>query len=196
MRKRNIKRNKLLLKILITSSIFILLGIFYIAVLSKSNKLMIKENLEGFFSSLNKLNYKKALFSCLSSNLIFITAIWIFGISIIGIPLIILFLVGKSFVLGFSISSLIYFYKWKGVLAAFFYSIPLVLNLLIIMILSYYGILFSKNLNCLLFLKKEIRFKKIMRRYLKILIFSVVAVSLSSLMEIYIVPNLLKLLQI
>lgn len=196
MRKRNIKRNKLLIKLFITTFIFILLGIFYIAILKKSNKLLVKENLDLFFSSLKKLNYTKAFISCFSSNLIFTTLIWIFGISIIGIPIILLFLIIKSFILGFNISSLIYFYKWKGILAALIYSIPLVINILVIIVLSYYGITFSKNLNKLLFFKKEIRFKNIMRKYLKILLFSLVIITISSLIEVYIVPIFLKLLQI
>ncbi len=196
MKKRNIKRNKLLLKLLITTSIFILLGIFYIAILSKSNQLMIKENLEIFFSSLKKLNYTKAFINCLSSNITFTIFIWIFGISIIGIPIILLFLIIKSFILGFSISSFIYFYHWKGIIAALIYMIPLVINLFTIMTLSYYGILFSKNLNRLLFLKKEIRFKNIMKKYIKILLFSLILIIISSVIEIYIVPNILKLLRI
>lgn len=193
MRKRNIKKNKLLIKLLITTSIFILLGIFYIAILGKSNKLLVKENLDLFFSSLKKLNYTKAFISCLSSNLVFTTLIWIFGISIIGIPIILLFLIIKSFILGFNMSSLIYFYKWKGIIAALIYSIPLIINILVMILLSYYGIIFSKNLNKLLFLKKEIRFKNIMRKYLKILLFSLVMITISSLIEIYVVPNILKL---
>ncbi|MCI8347346.1 MAG: hypothetical protein HFJ12_05335 [Bacilli bacterium] len=196
MRKRNIKRNKLLLKLLIMTSVFILLGIFYIAILSKSNKHMIKENLELFFSSLKKLNYTKAFINCFSSNMIFTIFIWIFGISIVGIPIILIFLIIKSFILGFSISSFIYFYHWKGVIASLIYIIPLIINLFTIVILSYYGILFSKNLNKLLFFKKEIRFKNIMRKYLKILLFSLLIITLSSIIEIYVVPNILKLLGI
>ncbi len=196
MRKRNIKKNKLLLKLLIITFISVLLGIFCIAVLSKSNKIMIKENLQVFFTSLKKLNYTKAFIHCLSSNIIFTTFIWIFGISIIGIPIILLFLIIKSFILGFSISSFIYFYHWKGIIAALIYMIPLVINLFTIMTLSYYGILFSKNLNRLLFLKKEIRFKNIMKKYIKILLFSLILIIISSVIEIYIVPNILKLLRI
>lgn len=178
------------------TSVFILLGIFYIAILSKSNKHMIKENLELFFSSLKKLNYTKAFINCFSSNMIFTIFIWIFGISIVGIPIILIFLIIKSFILGFSISSFIYFYHWKGVIASLIYIIPLIINLFTIVILSYYGILFSKNLNKLLFFKKEIRFKNIMRKYLKILLFSLLIITLSSIIEIYVVPNILKLLGI
>ena len=196
MKTRKIKSNKLIIKLQIISIICILLGILYIAILSKSNKLLIKENLKNYFENLNKLNYIKAIVKCLSSNIITISSIWILGISIIGIPLIIVILIVKSFAIGFTISSLIYFYKLKGIIISIIYVIPLIINLFIIIILSYYGIIFSKNLNSLLFLKKEVNFKNIMRKYVKIFLFSIICIVVSSLIEIYIIPNILKLLQI
>lgn len=190
------KSNKLILKLMIISIISVLIGIFYIAILSNSNKVLIKENLETYFESLNKLNYIKALIKCLTSNMITISSIWLLGISIIGVFLIIIILIIKSFALGFTISSLIYFYKLKGIIISIIYIIPLIINLFVIIILSYYGIVFSKNLNRLLFLKKDVNFKNIMRKYIKILLFSTICIVISSLIEIYIVPNILKLLQI
>ena len=157
------KSNKLILKLMIISIISVLIGIFYIAILSNSNKVLIKENLETYFESLNKLNYIKALIKCLTSNMITISSIWLLGISIIGVFLIIIILIIKSFALGFTISSLIYFYKLKGIIISIIYIIPLIINLFVIIILSYYGIIFSKNLNRLLFLKKDVNFKNIMR---------------------------------
>lgn len=190
------KSNKLILKLMIISIISVLIGIFYIAILSNSNKVLIKENLETYFESLNKLNYIKALIKCLTSNMITISSIWLLGISIIGVFLIIIILIIKSLALGFTISSLIYFYKLKGIIISIIYIIPLIINLFVIIILSYYGIVFSKNLNRLLFLKKDVNFKNIMRKYIKILLFSTICIVISSLIEIYIVPNILKLLQI
>lgn len=190
------KSNKLILKLMIISIISVLIGIFYIAILSNSNKVLIKENLETYFESLNKLNYIKALIKCLTSNMITVSSIWLLGISIIGVFLIIIILIIKSFALGFTISSLIYFYKLKGIIISIIYIIPLIINLFVIIILSYYGIMFSKNLNRLLFLKKDVNFKNIMRKYIKILLFSTICIVISSLIEIYIVPNILKLLQI
>ncbi len=191
-KKRTVIKNKLLLKLLIISIIFILLGIFYIAILSKSNRQLIQENLNTYLTTLNKLDYFNAWIRCLSSNLIFIILIWSFGISIIGIPIIILFLIYRSFILGFTISSIIFFYKAKGIIIALIYIIPLLINLWVIIISSYFGIQFSKNLNKLLFLKKEVNFKHVMSRYFKILIFTIICILISSLIEIYLVPNLLQ----
>lgn len=189
-------KNKLLVKLLFISVISILLGIFYMAIISKQNKESVEESLKLFFQSINKLNYQKAIVNCFSSNIFYLLAIWLLGISIIGIPFILLILILKSFILGFSISSILYFYKLKGILIALIYIIPLILNLLTILFLGYYAIIFSKNLIRLLFLKKEIRFKNIMRRYSKIFLFCLGMIIISSILEIYVVPSFLKLLQI
>lgn len=193
---KNRLRNRLLVKLLFISIISILAGIFYMAIISKQNRESVEESLKLFFQSINKLNYQKAIVNCLCSNIFYLSAIWLLGISIIGIPFIIFILMLKSFILGFSISSILYFYKLKGILIAMIYIIPLVINLFIILFLGYYAIIFSKNLNKLLFLRKEISFKNIMRRYSKIFLFCLGMIALSSIIEIYVVPNLLKLLQI
>lgn len=194
--KKYIIKNKLLLKLIIISLISIILGILYLSIISKSNMNLVKDNLDNFFNNLKKLNYYIGIKNSLSSNLIYVIVIWLFGISIIGIPLIILMIIMKSFILGFTISSIIYFYGLKGIYISFIYIIPLIINLLLLIFLSYYGIIFSKNLIKLLFLKKEINFKNIMKRYIKLLIFSLIITIVSSSIEIYIIPNILKFLQI
>lgn len=194
--KKNIIKNKKLFRLIIVILISIILGILYIAILSKSNKAMIKENLEIYFSSLNKFNYSKAIINILTTNSLYVIGIWLLGISIIGAPLIIVLLLYKSFTLGFTISSIIYFYKIKGIIISLIYMIPLLINLYLVLFLSYYSLTFSNNLNKLLFLKREINFKNIMRRYIKILIFVLIGIVISSLIEVFIVPNILKLLKI
>lgn len=194
--KKNIIKNKKLFRLIIVILISIILGILYIAILSKSNKAMIKENLEIYFSSLNKFNYSKAIINILTTNSLYVIGIWLLGISIIGAPLIIVLLLYKSFTLGFTISSIIYFYKIKGIIISLIYMIPLLINLYLVLFLSYYSLTFSNNLNRLLFLKKELNFRNIMRRYVKILIFVLIGIVISSLIEAFVVPNILKLLKI
>ena len=97
------------------------------------------------FKSLDKLDYKSAFINCLTSNTIYIVLIWLLGISILGIPIIIIILILKSFTIGFTISSILYFYKFKGLIIAIIYIIPLLINLFAIIYLSYYAIMFSKN---------------------------------------------------
>lgn len=194
--KKRIIKNKLLFKLIIITIIAFIIGILFIAILSKSNKEMIKDNLETYFNSIKKLNYTKGIINSITNNYICIITIWILGLSIIGIPIIILILIYKSFILGFSLSSIIYFYNFKGILLALIYIIPLAINLLLIFILCYYAVIVSINLNRLLFLKKHIDYRNIMRKYTKIFIFIITLVTISSFIEIYLIPSVFKLLQI
>lgn len=196
MKKAKISKNKLLIKILLMTLVFIILGILYISILSDGNKVLIEKNLSSFFNSINKLNYNQAFIKCFLSNTFYILSIWLLGISILGIPFILLILILKSFILGFSISSILYFYKFKGIIICIIYIIPLIINLLLMILLSYYSIQFSKNLNKLLFSKKDVNFQNVMKRYIKILLASLLVILASSLIEIYLIPNILKLLQI
>ena len=189
-------KNKLLFRLMVIAILSIIIGILYISILNTSNIEKIKKSLQLFFKGINKLDYTKAIINCITSNLFYLVLVWILGISIIGIPIIILVIILKSFILGFSISSILFFYKWKGILIAVIYCFPLLINLFAFLFLGYYAIIFSKNLNRLLFLKKEISFRNIMRRYIKMLIFSLILILISSLVEIYIVPSLLSLLKI
>lgn len=199
MKKIKIKqtiKNKLLFKLLITTVISVIFGLLYTAILSKTDKEFIKESFTSFFNNLEKLNYLEAFKNCILSNSIYTLIIWLLGISIIGIPIIIIILILKSFMLGFTISSILYFYKFKGILITIFYIIPLVINLFATIYLSYYGISFSKSLIGLLFFKKNINFNNIMKRYCKILLTGIIIVLISSIIEIYLVPSILIFLQI
>lgn len=194
--KRKVKKNKLLFKLLIILLVAFILGILYIAILNKESKNLIQDQLSLFFSSINKLNYQKALINSITNNLFYTISIWILGITIIGIPIIIILLIMKSFILGFTISSIIFFYHFKGVFIALIYIIPQIINLVLLLFISYYAIIFSKNLNRLLFLKKEVNFRNIMRRYIKILVFVLICIILSSVVETYVIPLILRLFNI
>ncbi len=104
----------------------ILAGSLFIVMLNSSDKTMIKDYLEQFTNSVqsHKLNYGQALMSSLGTNLFFVIMIWLLGISVIGLPIMIFFYFSKAFILGFSVSSIIYQYKLKGCLLAFFYVFP------------------------------------------------------------------------
>ena len=193
---RKIKQNKLLFRLLIIVIVFIIIGIFFLAVTSKDNKLLIKDNLNIYFKSLNNLNYFKGFGNSIINNYFYLLIIWILGISIIGIPIAIVMLILKSFILGYTISSIIYFYGLKGVFISIIYIIPLVINLIIIYILCYFAINFSKNLNKMLFLKKNISLRFLIKNYLRVLLYSGILFLISSLIEIFLIPNILRLLQI
>ena len=191
-----LKAQKLLIKISIMAIIGIILGIFYIAVISKSNKELINTTLSNFFNEISKnnINYTSAFINSILSYTLSGLFIWILGISIIGIPIILIFLFFKSFILGFSISSLIYFYKLKGIIAAIIYIIPIILSLLVFIILSFFSIRYSKKLVKVIFYKQDYTFKNLTKKYFKILIISETCLIICSIIETFLIPTLLKLL--
>lgn len=190
---KKVKLRKIPLLILIITTIFLILGILFLAIISKSNKELVTETLNNFFKNISakKINTNIALFNSLSNNMIVNITIWLLGISIIGIPIILLILSTKSFILGFSISSIIYNYGIKGIILTLIYIVPHIMNLFITILLSYYSIHFSIMLFNLLFRKQEYSKKRIVNRYIKILIFSTIAYITSSVIEVYVIPKLL-----
>jgi len=193
---KKLKLRKIDTIILIVTVLSFILGILFLAILSESNKELVATTLNNFFTGIKTkdFNYNQALFNSLSNNITITSIIWLLGISIIGIPIVILILISKSFILGFSISSIIYNYGLKGILIAIIYIIPHVLNLFITIILAYYSMNFSIMLFNLLFRKKEYTKRLIVNRYIKILVVSTIFFIISSILEVFIIPRILVLI--
>lgn len=191
-----IKPKKIFLLLLGVILVFCLLGTLYIALLNQENKNLVTESLKNFFQNIQseKINYQKNFFISTTNNVFITFFIWIIGISIIGIPFIIITLAFKSFIVGFSFSSIIYNYGILGIPKGIIYIIPHIIGLFSTFILSYYAISFSLMLFKLLFRKQDYAKKAIMTRYIKILIFAIIFAIFSSSIETFVVPALLKLL--
>lgn len=191
-----IKNNKLLFALATLTGLSLILGLLFPAILSQENTELIKKSITSFFSAIkaNQLNYPSALISSLSNNLICSLGIWLLGISIIGLPIIIICIIFKGFLVGFSFTSILITYGIKGAIYAILYTLPNILNLLGLFLLSYYAISFSISLFNDLFRKRDMNKKIIIKRYLKIGIYALVYFIISSLLEIYIIPAILKLL--
>lgn len=189
-----IKKRKLLFILFITMVISFVLGALFISVLSDSNQVLVKDSITGYFNGIKigNFTYLKSLYNILSSNLILCLFIWIMGISIIGILFVVLLLIYESFITGFSLVSILYTYGFKGILASFIYMMPEFINLFVIFVLSYYSISFSILLFNYLFRKKDINRKVIVFRYIKFLIVSFGCLIITSLISVFVIPNILK----
>lgn len=192
---KKLKTKKLFILIFIITILCFVAGILLISILSKSNKELIINSLNNFYTSLkeNKISSTNLLYKTMTSNLILNIIIWILGISIIGIPIVISILGFKSLSLGFTISSLIYTYKFNGILKAIIYLIPNIINIFIVFVLVYYSISFSINLFNYLFRKIEFNKKNIVKRYLKLLLVVTLLSILTSVTESFILPKLFNL---
>lgn len=192
---KKISKNKLLLFLIIITIISILLGIFFIAVISNDNQELVKSTINSYFLDINenKIKYFKNLLSIFTSNLFLILFIWIMGISIIGIIISLILLIYKSFLIGFSFTSILYTYGFKGLISGIIYIFPEIINLFIVFVLTYYSISFSILLFNYLFKKKEYN-RIFVRRYLKLLVISSLIIIFSTLISTFVIPNLLRII--
>ena len=196
--------DKLKAKIYFNTNLFVFLlvlvlvgvgaGAILSLILNESDKKLVTEYLNNFMTSVSNGNFQFniSFFNTMIFTLGFALIIWIFGISIVGILLILPFLFIKSFVLGFSIGSILINFKFKGVIVALIYVVPHhVINILIYILVSAYSIMISYRLISSMKCKKTFDFKVFMNRYTFILEFSLLILFATSLYEVFILPRLL-----
>lgn len=193
-----INNKKILLSLGIFFVIAIVMGTLFLTILSKSDQNIVINYMNDYMSNIsnNKIIYSETIRNSLISNLGYVILIWLLGISVIGLPIILFMFFSKIFVLGFSVGSFILTYHWKGLLYSFIYIFPMnIINILIYMLLTLYALKMSNNLVYSVFRKKEINVKKIINRYLLILLISVIAMILYSFYEVFIIPLFLNALK-
>ena len=190
-----IKKKYLFLIIIVI--IGIIVGILFSNILSTEDSKLVTSKITLYFNNLRddvKIDYLKNLVTTLKNNLIYISVIWILGLSVIGLLLNNFILFFKSFILGFSIGSIINIYLYGGLVLSFIYIFPsLILNVIILLIMVYYANDFSLKLFNVLFRKKEFRFSNLIKRYTKILLYLSIVLIISSLIETFIMPFSIKL---
>ena len=192
---KKLKDKKQFIIIFVICTVAFIIGVLLPSILNEENRKIIQTSLNSFFDTIknNQLKTNELLFKTLTSNIIIDLILWLLGISIIGIPIVIILLGYKSLSLGFTISSIISTYKLNGVIKALIYIVPNIINLFIFFVISYYSISFSLMLFNYLFLKKEYNKRIIVNRYLKLLVISIIILIFSSVIETYVVPKLFSL---
>lgn len=191
-----VNQKKRYVLLIVLTIIGIITGIIFTTILSKIDQNLVNNQLTNFFEQMKsgKINYTNGIINSITSNLLYCFGVWLLGISIIGLPVIIFLLFMKGFITGFSIGSIISLYHWKGIVGAITYIFPHhILSLLLSIVLSFYAISFSSKLFSSLFLKKEINFKEVMHRYLKVLLICSIGFLICSIFEIYVSPFLIRL---
>lgn len=196
--KGTIKVNK---KTLLFFTILLIIGIIagsiFMAILSETDKKLVTDYFNNYISNIenNKLNYLESIKNGLFNNLLYIIIIWILGISIIGIPIVTIMFFIKSFTLGFSIASIVFNYKLKGCLLNFINIFPhQMIYFLTYMLITTYSIFFSLKMINSIINKKNMDFKVMMNKYVKILIISVIAITIGIIIETFITPLLIKII--
>ena len=192
---KKLKDKKQFIIIFVICIVAFIIGVLLPSILNEENRKIIQTSLNSFFDTIknNQLKTNELLFKILTSNIIIDLILWLLGISIVGIPIVIILLGYKSLSLGFTISSIISTYKLNGVIKALIYIVPNIINLFIFFVISYYSISFSLMLFNYLFRKKEYNKRIIVNRYLKLLVISIIILIFSSVIETYVVPKLFSL---
>ena len=192
---KKLKDKKQFIIIFVICIVAFIIGVLLPSILNEENRKIIQTSLNSFFDTIknNQLKTNELLFKTLTSNIIIDLILWLLGISIVGIPIVIILLGYKSLSLGFTISSIISTYKLNGVIKALIYIVPNIINLFIFFVISYYSISFSLMLFNYIFRKKEYNKRIIVNRYLKLLVISIIILIFSSVIETYVVPKLFSL---
>lgn len=190
----DLKKDKsIYVSLIIALLISFIFGMFFITILSSTDKVTLKEYITNFFDSIKQGKIISLYKTLINNNLgILITAILAF--SVVLFPLVIVIIFYKGFTLAFTITSLIYTFKIKGIILAIVYVFPsLIFNLVFYFIMCYYSfklslILFNKVIN-----KDTTNINKFLKKYLVIILICIVFVSLFSLYDTYLLPSLIKL---
>ena len=195
MLRNKVKYSKKIMAFLTIIVIFgIISGSFLSVILNSQDKQLVTDNIKNFIESIS-FNNIDILKNTLLVNVLLIVGIWILGISVIGLIIVIVLVFWKSFTLGFTISSFILTYNLKGLLLASIYIFPhLIINLLVIMYLGTYALKFSILIIKCMFSKVNLNLKKLMLSYSKVLLFNLIIITITSLLEAFITPYLLKLI--
>lgn len=176
----------------------IISGSLFLMVLNENDKSEVINEISTFMTNINtnNINNLNSFKNSLIEGMILIILSWILGMSIIGVIFNIFFIYMKSFTIGFSISSFILVYKYKGILSSLVYTIPSqLINILIILILGVYTLLFSKYLFKMIFLKdKTVNLGKFFKKYVLVFGICIILCLVSSLCEAYLLPSLLKVI--
>lgn len=175
----------------------IISGTLFLLALSDTDKELVVNQITTFIKNINdnNINNFTAFKNSIIENLIFISIIWILGMSIIGIIFNIFAIYLKGFTLGFTLASFFHIYKYKGLLAGFIYIFPnSIINIFATIIVGVYSIILTTYLWKVIFIKdRSNNISKFLKKYLIILLISICLIGISSLCESYLVPSLLKL---
>jgi len=190
-----LKKNYLFLFVIII--IGIVAGMLFSNVLSSDDQKLIYSRITSFFLNLKDntpIDYLNNLLELLRNDLLYLTIIIIMSFSVIGIIFnnFILFL--KSFILGFTIGSIINVYFYSGIVLSIFYVFPSkIINLILFGILVYHANNLSLKIFENIFKKKEHRFSLIIKNDLKIVGILTLLFLLNNLFEVFLTPFILKL---
>ncbi len=176
--------------IIVFSIIAIISGSLFYFYIDINDQNVIKTYVENLIIN----NEYNSFLTILGTNYFLILLIWIFGLSVIGILINLFLYFFKVFLISLSLTALINIYGFNGVLLGTVYIFPhQIISLIIYFILVIYSINLSLTIIESIILKRELNFSKIMIKYNKVFLVSIIIISIVVLYETYLLPYILKL---
>lgn len=175
------KKNKLLSILIFITFISFILGILFFFLIDQSYKEIISNNIELLLQ--NKLIDIKPF---VSNKLFSHFFIWIIGISVIGFIIILILYLYKSFLFSFELISLVFNLNRNNIIKIIAYLFPNLLFLSIMFILCYYSARYSILLFSCLFGGKKYNLHLMMKKYVKVFLFTFFGTILCCLLEYFI----------
>lgn len=167
-------------------------------IISVNDKTLVIDKIKLFISNINSdsINGIEVFKNGISVNMLYLGIIWVMGMTFVGVVLNVVILFIKSFILGFSLASFIMVYSYKGLILSLIYLLfGQILNILVIVMATIYGIMFSSKLNLIIFKnKQDNNILKFFRNYVFILIIAIIVSIISSISEAFLLPAIIKII--
>ena len=175
-------------------------GAFTVKSLSDSHKQELISYMKGFFHILSNRSIDEfsVLKQSLANNLQTSAMIWLLGITVVGIPLILLLIAIRGFIIGFTVGFLADQMGFKGALFSFIAILPQ--NILIvpgILVIGVIGIGFSTMIIKNKLRKKTINHDSTFKQFIlysTIILFICFIISIGCFIEAYVTPVFMRLL--
>lgn len=175
------------------------MGVSFGAILVNSLSINQKQDLMGyltrFFNELQsgrQADPKAAFQQSLGDHLKYIGFIWILGLSIIGLPIILIMVFLKGLVVGFTVGFLANQWNWNGLIMAGLSVLPQ--NLVVIpaiIIMATAGVSFSLRLIRSRFARRGEQIYPLFLRYTMLVVALAFALGLASIFEAFVSPMLM-----
>ena len=167
-------------------------------IISVNDKTLVIDKIKLFISNINSdsINGIEVFKNGISVNMLYLGIIWVMGMTFVGVVLNVVILFIKSFILGFSLASFIMVYSYKGLILSLIYLLfGQILNILVIVMATIYGIMFSSKLNLIIYKnKQDNNILKFFRNYVFILIIAIIVSIISSISEAFLLPAIIKII--
>ena len=173
-------------------------GSIFSTIIDLNDQKLVTDKIQLFITNINtqSINSILAFKNSIITNLLYSSIIWILGMTIIGVLFNIFILYLKGFIFGFSLSSFIITYNYKGIILSVLYTIfGQLLNIIVIMILTIYSIMFTYNLlKQIIKSKQNITIQKNFKNYTLIFLITILISLTSSISEAFLFPTLIKII--